>query len=158
VLPSAEFKPGQLGTPSAWFAATLGVLVGVAALALARLAAASRAVERLRRLYAGAGILSVILAVHFGAGQLFSEGLFHGSPRRVTAMRLVLAIGTLAVAAVGIWTARSRTRWAALFAAGVLLAFALLRPEPVAGIVAFAGFAALGLGLVRTADDVVVAG
>lgn len=152
VLPHSDFKPGQLGSPSAWFGSMFGVLIGGAALALARAGATRGATERLRRLWKGAGLLSLLLSIHFGAGQLFTETVFEGSPRRVAAVRVLLAGIVVVAGLAGGWATRSWSRGAVIVAAGVLVTLALLKPEPLAGILAFAGFAALGAGLLRTAE------
>jgi hypothetical protein len=152
ILPHSGFKPGQLGSPSAWFASMFGILIGAAALGLAGATAIRSAPERLRRVWKGAGLLSLLLSVHFGAGQLFTETVFEGSPRRIVAMRVLLAAVVMVAGLAGGWATRAWSRGVAIIAAGVLMALALLNPEPLAGILAFAGFAVLGVGLLRSAE------
>jgi hypothetical protein len=152
ILPHAGFKPGQLGSPSAWFGSMFGVLVGVAALALARVGATRGAPERLRRLWTGSGLVALLVSVHLGAGQVFSDTLFQGSPRRVAAVRVLLGGIVVLAGLAGGSAARCWSRGSAIVVAAVLLGLALLQPEPLSGILAFAGFAVLAAGLLRTAE------
>jgi hypothetical protein len=147
----SQFTPSELGSPPDWFAASLMLIAGFLFLHAARAKADVSGQQLLRSFYKVFAVYSLVVAIHHGAGHLFSSIMWEGSPRRQMATNVALGLAALVVAGIGIARLPQRGTRVVLAIWAALAAAAALQPEPAASPLLFAAYGLLLVGLAPAA-------
>jgi len=147
----SQFKGSQLGNPADWFAGSLMLIAAFLFLYATRAKGEVSGQQLLRSFYKVFAVYSLVLAIHHGAGHLFSSIMWDGSPRRQMATNVVLGLAGLAVAGVGIARLTQRPQRLVLAVWGALAAAAAVQPEPAAALLLFAAYGLVLIGVAPVA-------